>query len=458
VQRTWLALDLAALVWFFRRDTLGGSAWPERRIARVLRWSRLLCVPIAVAALDLLYLNVVPAGADAGLVRYRMYHPERNFREWLSHNPAKRPLDLVLCPWLNMGCRFLDVSNRTLVGKVWDEKAMVELRTGSLGREKALAAIEGIALRGRSLRFAMLDESRLYAADLMGADLRDASLFSANLVGAKLIGAQLQNAILINAKLQGADMREAKLQAAILIIANLQGADLSKTQLCGAKLGAGKLEGADLSEAELQGAKLFNTHLEFTDLTGVQLQGSNLQNAQLWLTEVDPANPANLALADVRGASFGPPPTKAAVVKLWNDIHDIPNEDFRAEAEQRMARAGEKSKTAARGFSFVASRTQQVLTTESVGPELAAHLDWLVPTPTSAYTAALADYLAGKLSHSDPAVAAAIARRAAESLSSSGDAATRAIAGAIARRLLAEPNLNLEQAQITALTSALHPK
>jgi uncharacterized protein YjbI with pentapeptide repeats len=472
-QRTWLALDLVALVWFFRRDPLGGSAWPERRTARVLRWSRLLCVPAALVALNLFYLKVVPADEDGSLVRYRMYHPDENFREWLSHNPAKRPLDLVLCPWLNLGCRFLNVSNRTLVGKVWDEKAMVELRTGSLGREKALAGIEGVELQDRSLRFAMLDGSRLYAADLFGADLRNATLFSANLIGANLIGSKLQNAILINAKLQGADLRNAKLQAAILIIANLQGAELSNAQLWGAKLQSVKLEAADLNEAELQGANLtkaelqgasfFKTQLQFTDLTGVQLQGSDLHDAQLWHAEVDPARPANLALADVRDANFGPPPPDA-VAKVWNSIHDIPDEDLRAEAEQRMARAvaeaeakaAGKAKTAVPGFSFAASQAQPVLASEPWDSNLAAHADWLVSTPTPAYTAALADYFASKLSHSDPAVATAIARRTAESLSRSQDATVRVISAAIARRLLSEPNLNLEQAQIDALTSALY--
>jgi uncharacterized protein YjbI with pentapeptide repeats len=46
-------------------------------------------------------------------------------------------------------------------------------------RVRAMAAIEGVFLRNRSLRFAVLDESRLYVADLIGADLRNASLTEA---------------------------------------------------------------------------------------------------------------------------------------------------------------------------------------------------------------------------------------------------------------------------------------
>ena len=39
VQRATLALDLVALVWFFRRNALDGVAWPDRRPARVSRWA-----------------------------------------------------------------------------------------------------------------------------------------------------------------------------------------------------------------------------------------------------------------------------------------------------------------------------------------------------------------------------------------------------------------------------------
>jgi hypothetical protein len=44
------------------------------------------------------------------------------------------------------------------------------LRAGGPEVATALAGIEGVVLRDRSLRFAVLDQSRLYAADLIGAD------------------------------------------------------------------------------------------------------------------------------------------------------------------------------------------------------------------------------------------------------------------------------------------------
>ena len=87
----------------------------------------------------------------------------------------------MLCPGLNWGCRFLRVDHRTLVDKVRDEKALGVLRmnisnTAPEGdaeqkakaeQAKAIAAIEGVFLRNRSLRFAVMAESRLYVADLI---------------------------------------------------------------------------------------------------------------------------------------------------------------------------------------------------------------------------------------------------------------------------------------------------
>ena len=69
-------------------------------------------------------------------------------------------------------------------------KAMEQLGSGKLevrwaastrwNRQKGYcAAIEGVFLRDRSLRFAVMAESRLYAADLIQADLRSADLSDA---------------------------------------------------------------------------------------------------------------------------------------------------------------------------------------------------------------------------------------------------------------------------------------
>ena len=176
VQRTWLALDLVALVWFFRRNAVDGSAWPKRRPARIRRWAGLLWAPVFIVAVNGLYLSTVPDNTDVNLVRY---NPVVSKPGWLTY-AGGNPLDLVLCPWLNWGCRFLRVDHRTLVDKARDEKALGVLRMAATApgnnseqkakaeQAKAMAAIEGVFLRDRSLRFAVIAESRLYAADLIG--------------------------------------------------------------------------------------------------------------------------------------------------------------------------------------------------------------------------------------------------------------------------------------------------
>ena len=90
-----------------------------------------------------------------------------------------------------------------------------------------MAAIEGVFLRDRSLRFAVLDESRLYAADLIRADLRNATLTEADISRARFGGADLSGADLRGADLSGADLSGAKLSDAV----NLTQASLDRA--CG---------------------------------------------------------------------------------------------------------------------------------------------------------------------------------------------------------------------------------
>jgi hypothetical protein len=268
VQRATLALDLVALVWFFRRNALDGVTWPDRRPARVSRWAGLLWAPVFIVVGNRFYLTTVPEDADAALVRYDRVHPPPG---WLTY-ALGNPLDLMLCPGLNWGCRFLCVDHRTLVDKVRDEKALGVLRmnisnTAPEGdaeqkakAEQAKAAIEGVFLRDRSLRFAVMAESRLYVADLIHADLRSADLSratlisadlsAANLSAANLSRATLSGAHLDGATLSGADLSDATLSAATLIFANLTEANLSRADLTG----------ADLSSADLTDARNLTQH------------------------------------------------------------------------------------------------------------------------------------------------------------------------------------------------------
>jgi uncharacterized protein YjbI with pentapeptide repeats len=347
VQRVWLVFDLVALVWFFRRNALDGSVWPERRLARAQRWAWLLLGPVVVGALNLLYLDTVPVDADQRLVRYDPQ--DRNNPKDQRAYAVGNPLDLILCPRLKWGCRFLRVDHRTLVDQVRDDKALGILRmdisqlaevlaeetTGpgsnpdleaKAERVKAMAAIEGAFLRNRSLRFAILDESRLYAADLIEADLRSASLSDADISGARLRGALLRGSNLtaqqlgsasrdlreadlprlnlVGAQLQGANLNDANVRASYLSRANLNRAELRDADLSGADLRLIDLSSADLSRANLSGANLNDANLSDADLNGADLDRSDLSRANLSGADLSRAylNRADLNHTDLSAA------------------------------------------------------------------------------------------------------------------------------------------------------------
>jgi hypothetical protein len=296
VQRTWLALDLVALVWFFARNPPYGGRIERAAIKttqRVVHWGLVTSLPVLIIVLNLWWLQTVPADAEPKVVRY---DPLRTNLSWVQR--ARDPLDLLLCPTVNWGCRFLRVDHRLLVDKVRDEKALGVLRMDIpklkevLSQEapgddpepkakahytRAMAAMEGVFLRRRSLRFALLDESQLYAADLIAADLQNASFAFAKLQGAHLSGANLSFADLGAADLSDAYLRGANLSGANLSFANLRGASLSFADLGDAHLGDANLSFADLRGADLSDANLSGANLSFANLS----RAKGLTQAQL---------------------------------------------------------------------------------------------------------------------------------------------------------------------------------
>ncbi len=150
----------------------------------------------------------------------------------------------------------------------------------------------------------ILQEARLWRANLRGANLTGAALqkaeiFEADLEGANLSSAFLQGADLHDSNLQSASLRKAKAgpgtgpaELTNLNHANLKSADLSDSDL----------SQADLSEANLEGADLSRTNLQNANLLSAKLRGANLQNADL--TNATGLLADQFAQCDVSGAKL----------------------------------------------------------------------------------------------------------------------------------------------------------
>lgn len=161
-----------------------------------------------------------------------------------------------------------------------------------------------VSLRGRDLRYAMLDRSDLHRADLTDADLEGASLVGVDLSEARLSCADVPQLILTDNRRVA---RCVNAIAANLARAKLNGARMAGIDLRAARLDDASIEGADLSHALLTGASLVNARLDKSDLTGgVALQGANLLVASLQGSDLQGAKllAADLSSAMLQGATL----------------------------------------------------------------------------------------------------------------------------------------------------------
>jgi Pentapeptide repeats (8 copies) len=124
-----------------------------------------------------------PASNTVGqdLADYQRQYPKAaaSFMEWIGWWASFQPIDLLLCTPGAWGYRFLTLTHRIIVGKVWDTGTFVALRAGTDLDAKHRASFEGASLRQRSLCFADLTASELFAGDLTGANLNGADLTGA---------------------------------------------------------------------------------------------------------------------------------------------------------------------------------------------------------------------------------------------------------------------------------------
>jgi uncharacterized protein YjbI with pentapeptide repeats len=376
--------------------------------------------------LNFLYLDLVPAAADSNFVRYnpqqlKRYEPAMWNRGYLVNAFVfDNPLDVIICPLLRWGCRYLQVDGHNLVEHVWDDKAIVDLWKGGRDNANALVAIEGLELRDRLLRFAVLDRTSLFNADLSGADLRRASLQLANLLGARMLGTLLEDGELNRAQLQGAWLSGAHLQGAQLEFAQLQGADLSQTALQGASLKGAELQGsnlraaqlqlADLSSAQLQGAVLAGAYLQGADLGSARLQGADLSGAQLWgaifgqavQQSVSISAPkTDLGLADLRNTDF----TTDKIEGFRAIFDDAPEGNSRRAAAERL----DQLLCRVAALHFTASPDRPVVVSNKKDKEFKnLPSNWLVSSPSAA---PLANLLVTKLARDNSDIAGGLAAR-----------------------------------------------
>jgi hypothetical protein len=213
VHHITILLDILLLIWFFRRQRPS-----EDSLMRWLFKRGRFVLPALVLGFNFAWCRV--PSAEATTVGARKWEdlkreiwrerfaetddPEPDIRVRLAIASLRQPVDLLLCPHVGLGCRYLSVPGRTLVGKVWDNGAFVQLRAGEELDGKRRAAFDPLVLQNKRLRFANLSESQFFNVDLTGADLRGATLRGAFMQQARLNGAELQGASLDRAQLQGA--------------------------------------------------------------------------------------------------------------------------------------------------------------------------------------------------------------------------------------------------------------
>ena len=207
VHHITILLDILLLIWFFRRQRPSGDSvllWLFKRGRFVL--------PVLVLGFNFAWCRVPSAEATTVGARKweelkrELFGPDRSVlnskqRVDLAFASLRQPVDLLLCPHVGLGCRYLSVPGRTLVGKVWDNGAFVQLRAGEELDGKRRAAFDPLVLQNKRLRFANLSRTQFFNVDLSGADLRRATLNGAFMQQAQLNGAQLQGALIAGAQI-----------------------------------------------------------------------------------------------------------------------------------------------------------------------------------------------------------------------------------------------------------------
>ncbi|MEW5964899.1 MAG: pentapeptide repeat-containing protein [Pseudomonadota bacterium] len=170
-------------------------------------------------------------------------------------------------------------------------------------------------LRGRDLRYAVLDRSDLHQADITGANLDHASLVGSDLRGAWLQCADLNELLLTDDRDRASctSAEHTNLSRAVLTGGHMTGIDLD-----GARLEEARLEGVEMPYSSLAGANFASARMDKADLTGgVQAQGANFLIASMQGADLTGAQLqfADFTAAAMQGAVLNHGHLEAAVMR-----------------------------------------------------------------------------------------------------------------------------------------------
>lgn len=137
-----------------------------------------------------------------------------------------------------------------------------------------------------------LESANLRCANFAGEDLIGANFHNADFSGityedGSIMMTNLSGACLVQVDFSGADLRYASLDGSNLYCANLSEANLSNAHLDGAYLMGADLSHTDLTETDLSRANFRNANLSSADLTGADLENISWNEGTKWRASKD---------------------------------------------------------------------------------------------------------------------------------------------------------------------------
>ncbi|WP_306141490.1 pentapeptide repeat-containing protein [Roseibium sp. MMSF_3412] len=237
------------------------------------------------------------------------------------------PLDWMCENWeVDITCRYLKPQSATLLRETVSPGTVISLRDNSDAKQIVAANSVGWDLRGRSLRFAALNDKTLSSTDF-----READLYGANFEGSNLGSARFDRSRISHVRFHGTFLGRANLTDATATFSEFGNATLVETTFVNADMRAAELKYADSRNADYTGALLSGAHTEQTDFTGAKfiwanaigarfdgadltqtnMAGAWLSGAHLWRSTIDRANLAGARMtgarmtgADIRFSDF----------------------------------------------------------------------------------------------------------------------------------------------------------